>query len=190
MPYARLAAPIAPSLALAFVLSAQRASSLASALRLAVAVAIGAYFLAVAAPAGRAVQRDRADLIALARPLLQGADTIASVDVGWPSAATEATIVDLAGLTDPEIAALPGGHTSKRVDATMLTDRRVDTVLFYCNGEVDPGAWRDAPYVHAVAARLAASDLFAERYSPRAFLGLGDRGAGYLVLQARRTTPR
>jgi hypothetical protein len=184
MPYARLAAPVAPSLALAFALSASRASWLSSAVRLAAAATVSAYVLAVAAPAGRGVQRDRAELIARARPLLREAKTIASVDVGWPSAATEAGIVDLAGLTDPEIAALPGGHTSKRVDAAMLLDRRVDSVLFYCTAPVDLAAWRDASFAHAVAARLAASDLFAERYAPHAFLPLGDRGAGYLLLRA------
>jgi hypothetical protein len=38
-------------------------------------------------------------------------------------------IVDLAGLTDPEIAALHGGHTSKRVDVSMLEERKVDTIV-------------------------------------------------------------
>src|SRR5439155_8997260 len=139
MPYARLAAPIAPSMVLAFVLAASAPASApapapapvsgaaaaaaassapaphrwADAARLLIAIAAGVWTLAVAGPAGRHVLADRIDLARRARPYLDGAARIASVDIGWPTLATEADIVDLAGLTDPTIAALPGGHTSK-----------------------------------------------------------------------------
>ena len=60
-----------------------------------------------------------------------GSSSIATLDIGWTAAAFDGPIVDLAGLTDPNIAALPGGHTSKHVDTTMLLDRHVDTVIFW-----------------------------------------------------------
>src|SRR5207248_6111343 len=98
------------------------------------------------------------------------------------------------GLTDPTIAALPGGHTSKRVDAAMLLDRNVDAVLLWVARDIEtvgPADWRDARFGHVTAARLAASDLFAERYAFAAALPLGDRGGGYVVLRLRPrvTTP-
>src|SRR6202034_2110507 len=114
MPYARLAAPIIPSLLYAFVLASPRMSLFAAAPRIALAAAIGGYVL-----------------VRAARPELAGAHRIAALDVGWPTAASDAAIVDLAGLTDPEIAALPGGHTSKRVDAALLLARDPDVLLLY-----------------------------------------------------------
>ena len=96
-------------------------------LRTSVAVGLAAWVFASAGPRGRHVIREREDLIRRATPVLAGAKTIAAVDVGWVSACADVAIVDLAGLTDPDIAALPGGHTSKRVlgrDAPRSPRRR------------------------------------------------------------------
>ncbi|HSO33400.1 MAG TPA: hypothetical protein VLT33_12790, partial [Labilithrix sp.] len=131
MPYARLVVPVAPSLVVAFVELTKSTKPVWSAARLAAAGVLGVLLAWRAAPAGRSVYADRADLIARARPALDGARVVAALDIGWASAATEARIVDLAGLTDPSIALLPGGHTSKRVDVSMLLDRGVDTVIVY-----------------------------------------------------------
>ena len=90
------------------------------------AVVLGIAICATAAPQGRHVDEDRRELVARARPVLAGSRVVAALDVGWVGAATEAEIVDLAGLTDPSIAALPGGHTSKSVDLPMLLEREVD----------------------------------------------------------------
>jgi len=186
MPYARLFAPIAPSLVYAFVLAAPYASRIATGLRVAFAAAAAALVVARAAPAGRHVGADRAALIDRARPLLGASRGVASVDVGWPSAVTEAPIVDLAGLTDPAIAALPGGHTSKRVDPAMLLSYAPEHLLLYVDGGAhDPSRWREGPFVRAVEARLAASDLVARHYGAIAYLPLhGD--AGYFVLREAR----
>ena len=86
-----------------------------------------------------------------ARPLLEGASRVAALDVGWVGAATDADVVDLAGLTDPEIAALPGGHTSKRVDAMFLLARDPDVLVFYRPPRV-------------VEARLEADDVVARHF--------------------------
>jgi hypothetical protein len=156
-------------------------SLLLAASRVALAGAIAAYVLVRAAPAGRRVTAHVEELVRVARPVLEGAERVASLDVGWPTAASEATIIDLAGLTDPEIAALPGGHTSKHVDAAMLLARDPDLILLYfrrVDGEKE--YWRD------VEARLASSELIARHYELRAVLpSYGEDDAGYAVLRKR-----
>lgn len=185
MPYGRLVAPIAPSLALAFVRSAPTAKTWSLVLRSALAALLGLYFSIAAAPRGRHVGRDRAALVEEARPYLQNAHVIASADIGWPSAATEADLVDLAGLTDPEIAALPGGHTSKRFEAGMLLDRKPDVILLYATAGVTASTlddWTSAEYEKVIDVRIASSPLIQRHFEAIGFLPLGDRGAGYVVL--------
>ncbi len=174
MPYARLLVPVVPSLLLVHLHLARISSGPVFWLRSASALALGAYVTLTAGPRGRHVMRDRADLVARAEPVLRGARHVAAVDVGWVSAATEADIVDLAGLTDPEIAALPGGHTSKRVSGSMLLDRDVDLVVLYVNPLPDA-------YAHVVGARLARDPVFTSHYDETGSLPLGASGAGYAV---------
>jgi hypothetical protein len=127
-----------------------------------VAFALGVYVVVVAGPRGRHVMADRADLVARARPLLSQAKRVAAVDIGWVSASTDAHIVDLAGLTDPEIAALPGGHTSKRISGAMLLDRDVDMLVLY--------------NAHVVTERLSRDPVVRSHYELAAEL------PGYVVL--------
>lgn len=176
MPYARLVAPIVPSLALGAVLVDARASALGRALRATGALGLGAWLFVTAAPAGRRVVDERRVLAESARPLLASSRRVATVDIGWPSSVSEAAIVDLAGLTDPVVARLPGGHTSKRVDPALLLDRDPDALLFFARG-TSPA---DAVYLHIVEARLAASDVIRSHYAPQAFVALGG-GTGYVV---------
>lgn len=172
MPYARLLVPVAPSLVIAFVELAKVTKPAWSAARLAAALLLGVLLAWRAAPAGRGVYHDRVDLIARARPELEAAHVVAALDIGWVSAATEARIVDLAGLTDPSIALLPGGHTSKRVDVSMLLDRGVDTVLVYSE-------------MRAVEARFVRSELFRSRFEESTHLTVGTRGAFYIIYRRR-----
>jgi hypothetical protein len=181
MPYARLVVPIAPSLVLVSLDAAGESGALARGGRAFAAAALALYLIAFAAPEGRHVRADRRALAESARPWLAGATTIAALDVGWPSSVFEGTIVDLAGLTDPAIAILPGGHTSKRVDPAMLLERRPDVLLFYARGS-SPS---DARYVRAVEARLALAELVRAHYAPRAFLPLGRTAFGYVVWTRR-----
>ena len=172
MPYARLMVPVAPSLVLAFVALLGTSRLIIVLVRLAAAVVLGLLLALRAAPAGRGVQGDRADLVMRARPVLEGAHVVAALDIGWVGAATEASIVDLAGLTDASIAMLPGGHTSKRVDTSMLLDRGVDTVIVYSD-------------LRVVELRLVRSELFASRFEKLTDLPLGSRGAFYTVYRRR-----
>jgi hypothetical protein len=185
MPHARLMAPIVPSLVYAFVVVSPYARAWSNVARGGVAMAVGAALLVLGPRSWRDVGADRARLVTIARSELAGARRVAALDVGWVSAATEAPIVDLAGVTDPTIAVLAGGHTSKHVDATMLLDRDVDTLLLYAPAPVDLDAWTSARYSRVVEARLARSNLLAERFDARAWLALGASGAGYVVLRRR-----
>ena len=180
MPYGRLFAPIGPSLVYAFVLSVpmsgrQRPWRL-SAVRAVFAIALGAYMVVQSSKAGRLVVADREALIREARPWLEGVRSAAALDIGWVSAATDARIVDLAGLTDPDIAALPGGHTSKRVDASLLLEKDPEVLLLFVTQD---GIGR------VVEQRLAESPLVQTHFAPSAFLHLGAKGDGYLVLRRR-----
>ena len=181
MPHARLMAPIAPSLVFAFVLAAPHARAWSNALRGAIAI-VASLALFHIVPSGRNVGSDRASLVAAARPELANASRVAALDVGWVSAATEAPLVDLAGVTDPTIAALGGGHTSKRVDPVMLLDTGADALLLYSPVAIDLASWTTARYPRVVEARLARSELIAERFTARAWLPLGATGAGYVLL--------
>jgi len=191
MPYARLFVPILPSLAIAAALLGELANPVATASRSLAAVTLGAVLVSGSA-GGRRVGRDRQALIAAARPVLANARRVATLDVGWVSAATEADIVDLAGVTDPQIAALPGGHTSKRVSGAMLLERAPDLLLLYVPGGLPGGrlaGWRDAAFRGLVEARLARDDVVARHFDATSWLPLGETGAGYVVL-ARRDSDR
>jgi hypothetical protein len=188
MPYARLMVPVVPSLAYAAVLASSRAHPAAILARLSSAIAVGVALLARGATDGRRVGPERAALVDAARPVLAGAGRVAALDVGWVGAATDADLIDLAGVTDPEIAALPGGHTSKHVDAMFLLARRPDVLLLYAPGGLPGGrldAWQDAAYGRMVEARLAVDEVIARHFAASAWLALGSNGAGYVVLRAR-----
>jgi hypothetical protein len=190
MPYARLMVPIVPSLLLVFLFVAAHGHRLVVGARVVATFALAGYLLWTAAPAGRRVSADRERLIRDAGPYLRDARCVAALDVGWPSAATEAQIVDLGGLTDPEVAALRGGQTSKRINDYWLLGRHPDILLAYvARLDLPLEQWRDIPFPRGLEARLASSDLLAEHFAPMAFLALGDAGAGYIVL-GRRDTPR
>jgi hypothetical protein len=190
MPYARLLVPVVPSLVYAAVLISREAHPAATAVRSFVALAVGVLLIARGGTAGRKVGADRAALVAAAAPWLSAARAtrVVALDVGWVSAATEADIVDLAGLTDREIAALPGGHTSKRVDARFLLARDPDVILLYAPFGLPKGGiddWTQMTASRAVEARLIGEEAIAARFVAERWLPLGSSGAGYLALRSR-----
>jgi hypothetical protein len=194
MPYARLMVPVAPSLAYAGVLASEHARPWATAARSAAALAVGVVLIALGGTAGRRVGPERVALVERARPLLAGVGRVAGLDIGWLGAATEADIVDLAGLTDPQIAALPGGHTSKRVDAIFLLARQPGALLLYAS-MAPPGphleGWAEGAYPRVVEGRLARDPVIARHFAATAWLPLGAPRApggdvsGYVLLAAR-----
>jgi hypothetical protein len=177
MPYARLVAPVVPSMLYASVLLASHGNPSriwVERARAGVAIALGFRVLILAGPLGRHVGPDREALVRQVTPLLAGRERVASVDIGWLSAATEADIVDLAGVTDPEVAALGGGHTSKRIDAAFLLAKRPGALLLFADAsELPLERWQEATFPRVVEARLARSELLAMHFTPAAFVPLG-----------------
>ena len=190
MPYARLLVPVVPSLVYAAVLASGAAHPVATAVRSVAALALGVALLARFGTPGREVGADRAALVRDAAPWIADARAarVAALDVGWVSAATESDIVDLGGLTDREIAALPGGQTSKRVDARFLLAREPDALLVYAPFGLPPGglgAWTETATSRVVEARLLDEDVVARRFVATAWLPLGSSGTGYIALRSR-----
>lgn len=191
MPYGRLLVPVAPSLVWASMLIAEHADRRATGARIALAVPLGLLLIARGGADGRSVGADRVALVEYAAPRLAGLRYIASLDVGWVGAATDADILDLAGVTDPRVAALPGGHTSKRIDATFLLDLQPDALLLFLpvglpDGDLD--AWPWATYQRVVEYLLAIDPVVQKHFAPAAWLPLGAKGAGYVLLRSRAVT--
>jgi hypothetical protein len=183
MSFFRLVVPVLPSAIAAGALLQQHSTGTAAVARgLPVLVVSGALWF-YKAPEARGVTEAREYLIERARPALADSSVIAAVDVGWIGAATDATIVDLAGVTDPSIAPLPGGHTTKRVPSSLLIARKVDTlVLLLAAGEPLRVPWYASQFYYGVDARLAHSvqDL---DFEPTALIPLPRTGKQYVVLK-------
>jgi len=104
---------------------------------------------------GRHVSAARAALIDEARPLLHGSKRVAALDIGWLGAAYPGDIVDLAGITDPRIALLPGGHTSKRFQNSRFDSTEPDTlVLLTAPGESIRRPWVETEFARDVENRI------------------------------------
>ncbi len=104
--------------------------------------------------AGESRQRAGA---ALVEELRAHAHVVALVDIGFVGYATELPVVDLAGVTDPSIGQLPGGHTDKPVDFALLAQRGVDAVVLHAVVEprVEQGRLRSLVGAFGVEERLA-----------------------------------
>lgn len=125
----RLAVPILPSFVLGAADLQRVAPAWASWLRVAAAGAMSVTLAVALGPSARGVGPDRARLIGAARAALADARVVATLDVGWVGAVADFTVVDLAGVTDENIAMLPGGHTSKRIGDALLRGRQVDALV-------------------------------------------------------------
>lgn len=172
----RLAVPVLPSFALAGAELWRVAPRWSSWLRLTLACAMSAYLAAALGPAARAVGGHRARLIELGREPLRGARSVAALDVGWVGAATDESVVDLAGITDESVAMLPGGHTSKRVGDALLRGRDVDALVL-----LRAPAPRDG-YAREVERRVALLPSAGD-FRPVAELPLGGGAQHYVVLR-------
>ena len=178
----RLVVPTLPSLVLVGALTAEHGAWWSTVARVAVAFAIGGTLFAVLGPDARGVAEHRRRLIEQAAPLLDGAKRVAAADVGWVGAATSADVVDLAGITDPTIAVLPGGHTTKQVSPDLLRRRDVDHVVLLLAPGVEAGEdWTGLDFAKGVEARVA-DEAAAEGYRLEASIALGGTRQRYLVV--------
>jgi hypothetical protein len=125
----RLAVPVLPSFVLGAAELWRVAPRWSSWLRVALAGAMSVHLATSVGPVARGVGADRRQLIEAARAPLAGAKVVAALDVGWVGAVDDFTVVDLAGVTDEVVAMLPGGHTSKRIDDSLLRNRNVDAIV-------------------------------------------------------------
>lgn len=157
MPLSRLVVPVLPASALVAAHLLVLSVPWIAVARLAVAVAGEVFAWTRVGVAASHVQADRQEIIDTLGPVLREGKVIASLDVGWVGAAApDATLVDLAGVTDRAIAALPGGHTSKRIPMTLLDARGVDTlVLLLAEGESPRERWTTTRFQRGVEGWLA-----------------------------------
>jgi hypothetical protein len=87
--------------------------------------------LATRMPELRDSTRSRVRAAAIAHGLHTRAHTVALVDVGYLGYESGVEVIDLAGLTDARIAAMPGGHLSKQIDAAYLERRAPDAIVLH-----------------------------------------------------------
>jgi hypothetical protein len=184
MPLSRLVVPVLPAVVLAVARLAQVASLRATALRVSLALAGELWTLVKVGPTAARVGPDRARLVRELAPALEGARVVAALDVGWVGASTDARLVDLAGLTDPAIAVLPGGHTTKRIPRDLLDARGVDTLVFLlAPGERLPESWTAGAFARGVEQRIAWLPGMDAAFSPVATSAVP--GLPYVVLRRR-----
>lgn len=185
MPLSRLVVPVLPSLALAALFVAKEAALAATAARLVAAVAGQVFVLVHVGPAAARVGEDRLRVIEELRPALAPVRAVASLDIGWVGAATDAALIDLAGVTDPSIAALPGGHTTKQIPAGLLDARGAEAlVLLLAPGERAAEPWTRSRFARGVEAWIATTPGVGADYSPVAEGSLPH--LRYLVLRKSR----
>jgi hypothetical protein len=134
MALCRLFVPVLPAF---FVLAARLAATTppwTTLARSGAAALVSAVLLAGQGPVARGVLEQRLSLIEGARAALTGARKVATVDAGWVGAATDADVIDLAGVTDEFVARLPGGHTSKRLPPRFVENRGVEALILLTSG--------------------------------------------------------
>jgi hypothetical protein len=183
MPLWRLAVPVFPGVLLVGAALAEVSGGGSNVLRALLLAGAAAQLHYALGSDTRAVRSRRAQLIGAGRALLQGSARVGGVDVGWLGAASEQTIVDFAGATDPEVAYLPGGHTSKRLPVDFLERRAVDALVLRRWPAREGEAARWAYAVDGRVMTLRGAQKFAEVGTiPLA-------GAGEYVVLRRRETP-
>ncbi len=181
----RLVAPVLPALLLTAAALAELGSVRATLVRFLLGSAVSVVLLVDLGPGARSVSSNRRALIRSAAKELRGAERVAAVDVGWVGAATTASVVDLSGITDPTVAILPGGHTSKRIPADFLRRRQVDhVVLLMPSGSALQTPWYDSAFSYAVEHRVVAQ-AHELGMRPVAQFPVGQTGRTYLLLRMK-----
>ncbi len=155
MPLYRLVVPVLPGALLVAAALAEHASLVPTALRHASALVVSGILAVVIGVPGRKVLDNRRVVIEAARAPLAHARRVATLDVGWVGAATEAPIVDLAGITNPTIAVLPGPHHGKRIPRGLLEARGTDTLVLLLGEPAPASPWWESRFDRPVEARVA-----------------------------------
>jgi hypothetical protein len=142
MPGFRLFVPLLPQYAQLAAVGAERtcargrAGAVCSVLMLLCALGVPLLDLALRIPEWRATGASREGVgRAIADELRANSRRVALVDIGFLGYASGCEVVDLAGITDPEVAALPGGHLDKHVSSAWLEARAPDTFLLHSSSQ-------------------------------------------------------
>jgi hypothetical protein len=185
MPYARLLVPAIPCAAVLVAFAARSSRPYVVPVVLSAAVALqGAFVWRHRAEAAQVAEARRAVIAALT-PALAGATRVAGLDVGFLAASYEGPIVDLAGLTDPAVARLRGGHTSKAIPEGFLDAREVDVLVLWA----PPGSVVElgprAIFGRVVETRLARSPAVRVSFTEYARIAWDGRGAELVVYRRR-----
>ncbi len=157
MPMSRLFVPVLPALAVVFAHLAKVTSGWCTLARALLCLAGQFFVLWNVGLGGARVLDDRSRLIESLEGRVARGDVVASLDIGWVGAAHNGRVFDLAGVTDPDIAALPGGHTSKRVPPEFLEARGVSHIVLLLPqhpGVSSESAWERCEFSRAVETRI------------------------------------
>jgi hypothetical protein len=188
MPLSRLVVPVLPASVIVAAYVASVADIRVTALRILLTMAGEIFVMVKWGPSAARVGPDRRELIRQLEPVLRDARVIGALDVGWIGAATEASIVDFAGLTDPAIAVLPGSHTAKHIDATIFERRKIDTLVLLRGRDTTTATpWTDTLFKHAVEQRIARFPGIADEFVVVAESTMP--GLPYIVLRRRNVRP-
>ncbi len=188
MPLFRLAVPVLPGAILIATELAATARPWSTWARSLGAVGLGAALLLAKGGDLRRVAARRLELVAAARPWLGDARRVAALDVGWVGAVGSFDVVDLAGITDPTIATLPGGHTTKRISHDLVDARDVDHVVLLLGPDATPGTpWARTTFARGVEATVA-EDACERGFALVGTIPLGGTRQVYVV--ARRSSAR
>lgn len=163
MPLSRLMVPVLPGAFLVASAALAWGSGAWGSVRCAAALAGELFAFARAGETAATVGEKRLHAAAQLAPLLRGR-TVATVDAGWVGTSAS-RVVDLAGVTDPSVAALPGGHTSKRIPSALLDARGVDAiVLLLAPGRSLASRLEDTHFARWTEVDLAHQSAVAERF--------------------------
>lgn len=122
------------------------------------AVGLPALDFAVELPLAREAGALRDERASILRADLARYDRVALIDIGYLAYDTDLETIDLAGLTDPAIARLPGGYLDKRIEEGFLSGRDPDAIVLHAIEEpvVEGGVldryYTNQPVEHRVAA--------------------------------------
>jgi hypothetical protein len=178
MPYARLLVPVIPcAVPIVAFASAARVGAVAVLAALALQGAFGWRHRGEAVE----VSSSRRAVVERLAPALAGSGRVAGLDIGFLAAAFPGPILDLAGLTDPEVARLRGGHTSKALPEGFLDARRADTLVLWApRGSVVELGPR-AVFGRVVETRLARSPAVRASFTESVRIPWDARGAELVV---------
>jgi hypothetical protein len=185
MPYARLLVPVVPALAI-FGASVDSSWGRVGVLVLTVGSNLALGWCHRDEATAIASKRER--VIAELAPQLAGCARVAGLDVGFLGAAFPGPVVDLAGLTDPAVALLGGGHTSKLLPEGFLDARAVDALVLWAPPGSVSELGPEARFGRVVETRLARSPAVRASFTEYARVPWDARGAE-LVVFARRRAP-